>query len=146
MTSWNDTLMIGVPLIDDQHKELVHRMDKLMSASRSGKGAEEIEKTLRFVVSYFKEHFNDEEDLQSEYKYPEMQEHKKLHADFTLTVIKLVQDFQLNGPNQELAGKVNKMLLQWVIKHIRTEDKKLAAYIQYLCCYIMQNDTDFSVP
>ena len=53
MSSWNDALMIGVPLIDDQHKELVHWMDKLMSASRSGKGAEEIEKTLAAYIQHW---------------------------------------------------------------------------------------------
>ena len=130
MSSWNDSLLIGVPLIDNQHKNLIRRMDKLKHACRLGKGVDEIEKTLRFVVSYLKEHFKDEEKLQSEYKYPQIQEHKKFHADFTVAVINLVQDFQLDGPNQELAGKVNKTLIQWVIRHIRTEDKKLAAHLK----------------
>ena len=130
MSIWNDSLLIGVALIDNQHHELINRMDQLMHACSIGKGAEEIEQTLRFVVSYIKEHLKDEEGLQSKYAYPEFAAHKKLHDGFVVRVIELVQEFQKQGASTEFTGKVNKTLVEWFIQHIRTEDKKLAAHLK----------------
>ena len=129
MSSWNDSLLIGVDLIDNQHRELVGRMDKLMQASRMGKGSTEIEETLRFVVSYVKEHFKDEEDMQAKYAYPDIVEHKKLHAGFVKSTVGLLQEYQKTGSSTEFTGKVNKTLVEWLFRHIRSEDKKLAIYI-----------------
>jgi len=132
MVSWNDSLVIGVPQIDDQHRELVNRLDELMQATRQGKGHTEVEKTLRFIVSYVKEHFETEEKLQAEVNYPDLATHKKLHIDFGYTAVELVQDFQKNGIDSDLTAKINKVLVQWLIRHIRTEDKKIAVYINDL--------------
>jgi len=130
MSIWNDSLLIGVTLIDNQHRELINRMDQLMHACSLGKGGEEIEQTLRFVVSYIKEHFKDEEGLQTKHAYPEYAAHKKLHDGFVLRVIELVQEFQKLGTSTEFTGKVNKTLIEWFVQHIRTEDKKLALHLK----------------
>jgi len=129
MSSWNDSLLIGVRLIDNQHRELIDRIDKLLHACHLGKGSAEVEETLRFVVSYIRKHFKDEEELQAKYAYPDMVEHKKLHAEFIVSVVDLVQEFQNTGTNTELTGKVNRTLIEWLFRHIRSEDKKLALHI-----------------
>ena len=130
MTSWNDSLLIGITLIDSQHRELIGRMDKLRDACMQGKGHDEVEETLKFVVSYIQEHFKAEEEMQAEYSYPDIASHKKLHADFVARVIAILQEDKRTGPTTELTAKVNKTLLGWFIQHIRTEDKKLALYIK----------------
>ena len=131
MSIWSDSLLIGVARIDHQHKELVKKLDDLMEACRKGEGDAEIEKTLRFAVSYVKEHFHDEEELQAQYAYPDMDSHKKLHAEFVMRIIDLVQEFQKSGANIELTTKVNKTLVVWLVNHIRTEDKKLGEHIKH---------------
>jgi len=130
MTLWNDSLLIGFDSIDRQHQELVSRVEQHMDACRAGKGHTEVEETLRFIVSYVKEHFKDEEALQVQYSYPEIGEHKKLHQDFIVTVVGLVQEFQNHGIQSDFTTKMNKTLVEWLVKHIRTEDKKLAVHIQ----------------
>ena len=126
---WNDSLLTGITLIDDQHRELISRMDQLMQATRVGKGQTEVDQTLRFVVSYTQEHFKDEEGLQLKYNYPDIDKHKALHAGFVKTVIDLLLEFQKTGTSPGLTSKINKTLVQWLIQHIRIEDKKLAAHL-----------------
>jgi len=130
MTYWKDSMLVGVPQMDSQHKLLVETIDKLMDACRQGKGRKEIEQTLSFVVKYTVEHFRDEEIIQAKYKYPGINEHKKIHSDFCKDVTALVQEFNKSGPSLALTGKINKTLVDWVISHISTEDKKVGAHIK----------------
>ena len=130
MTYWKDSLLVGVPQIDDQHRELVGAIDRLMEACNQGKGRAAIEETLVFTVSYTKKHFSDEEKLQAQHAYPGMSAHKILHAQFISNINALFQEFTETGPNIALTGKLNKTLVDWLIKHISTEDKKLGEHIK----------------
>jgi len=129
MTYWNDKLLVGVPQIDDEHHKLVDAIDRLMSACKQGKCRDEIAQTLSFTVSYAKEHFRDEENLQERYAYPGINAHKRLHAQFIMQVDALVQEFEKTGPNVALAGRLNKTLVDWLFNHIGTEDKKIGEHI-----------------
>jgi len=130
MSYWKNSLLIGVPQIDDQHHKLVDAIDELMAACKDRKGRDVIEKTLLFVSSYTKEHLNDEEKLQTKHNYPGLKAHKLLHNQFTTNIAALIKDLEQNGPNVALIGKINKTLVEWLINHINVEDKKLGAYIQ----------------
>ena len=129
MTYWKDSMLIGVEKIDAQHRKLVSAIDELMEACTKGQGRDRIEGTLAFAVDYAKEHFAYEEKLQAEKGFPGMAAHKRLHADFLKTVSKLVSEYKQTGPTVTLVGKLNKSLVEWVINHISTEDKKLGQHI-----------------
>ena len=129
MSSWDDSLLIGVTLIDEQHQELVKRLDEFADACNHGEGQIEVGQTLKFVVSYIKKHFKDEEELQALYAYPDMDAHKVLHAGFVANAIDLVQELKRSGPGAELSAKVRKVLIKWFLMHIRVEDKKVSAHI-----------------
>ena len=129
MTYWKDTLLVGVKEIDDQHKKLVKAIDQLMEACMQGKGRSAIEETLKFTVSYTKEHFSDEEMLQAKYVYPGMAAHKLVHAKFIKEINAIYDEFGQTGPSISLTGKLNKTLVDWLINHITSEDKKLGEYI-----------------
>lgn len=130
MTYWKDSLLVGVSQIDAQHRQLVKAIDDLMEACMKGAGREAVAKTLSFVAAYTKEHFADEEKLQAQYAYPDINAHKRLHAQFISNVAALESDFKQNGPNVALTGKINKTLIDWLIKHIGSEDKKVGLHIQ----------------
>ena len=128
MSSWNDSLLIGVELIDEQHKELVRRIDQLIDACNRGEGQNEVGETLKFVVSYIKEHFKDEEELQALYVYPDMENHKKLHERFINSTVDLVKELKV-GHTTDFAEKVRRMLMGWLFTHIKNEDQKVSDHI-----------------
>jgi len=127
---WNDSLSVGVDEIDKQHKKLIGAIGELLEACKKGRGNTEIKKTLDFVGSYTKEHFSAEERLQQKSAYPGFEAHKKLHAAFVKSVDALEKEFAQKGPDTELTGKMNKVLMDWLVNHIKTEDKKLAAHLK----------------
>ena len=130
MTYWKDTLLIGVPEIDDQHKKLVGAIDALMEACAKGQGRVVIGNTLKFVLNYTKEHFAAEEKLQAQYSYPDINAHKRQHTQFIASASALMDDFEENGPNIALVGKINKTLIDWLVNHITAEDKKIGDFIK----------------
>ena len=130
MYSWDDSLLVGVALIDEQHHELVNKLDEFAIACGHGEGKQEVGEALKFSVSYIKEHFKDEDELKVLYAYPDIEAHRKLHAGFVERAITLVQELKDKGPSAELSDKVRKTLLGWFIIHIRTEDKKVGAHIK----------------
>ena len=129
MTYWKDSLLVGVPQIDEQHRKLVGAVDRLMDACKQGKGRSAIKETLEFTLSYTKEHFRDEEVLQAQHSYPEMIAHKRLHALFISNVTAILREFEQTGPSITMIGNLNKTLVDWLNDHISIEDKKLSAHI-----------------
>ena len=127
---WDDSLKIGVPLIDGEHRELCDRIDRLFAACNQGRGKEELAGTVEFLESYTKKHFSDEEKLQRASAYPKVKEHKELHDFFTGKVADLKKDIEENGAGIATISKTNYFLMDWLLNHIRKVDSELAQYIK----------------
>jgi hemerythrin len=127
---WTNVLETGHALIDEQHKELIKRINTLLENCYQGLGIEKLQETLRFVNDYTITHFHDEEQLQLRYKYPAYEEHKKLHDWYKKTIRDLMVELIQKGLSPELSEKVKSSVGDWIVQHIKTEDVKLAAYIR----------------
>ena len=130
MAYWNDSLLIGVTQVDDQHRKLIESIEKLIEACKEGKDKEGIRRTLDNTIILVKEHLRDEENLMERCAYPGLSTHKRLHAQFIMRVDALHAEFKNTGPNVAMTGKLNVALADWFINHITTDDKKLGEFIQ----------------
>ncbi len=129
MPSWNESLKIGVPLIDNQHKGLFEAMDALYAACSAGKGRAEVVNTIEYLKEYTIKHFADEQELQRKSGYPKCAEHKKLHDDFIVQVLAIKKDIADNGPTILSVSKLNSLLSGWLINHIKYVDTEIAQYV-----------------
>ena len=75
---WTEDLSVGFDRIDDQHKELIERLDKFIQAMTEGKGRNEVEDVIKFLGKYVEEHFSTEETYMSKFDYPEKEEQLSL--------------------------------------------------------------------
>ena len=130
MTLWKDSLLIGVPEIDKQHRKLVEAIDKLLAECAKGQGRSVIAETLLFVVEYTKKHFSDEEKIFSSFNYPHAGNHKNLHTKFISSISVLVTEYEKGGSTIVLTGKINKILVDWLVKHITIEDRIIGEFIR----------------
>jgi hemerythrin len=78
------------------------------------------------------EHFEDEENISRLYKYPLLEEHIKAHGDFTDTVAAFIEQYKIHGNSEELSSEINRVIVQWLMKHIQSEDFKIAQHIKRL--------------
>lgn len=123
-------LLTGHPMIDSQHKELIDAINRLLDACASGQGSDVINQTVQFLYDYTTKHFSEEEVLQQQYGYPDRANHHKMHEKFKADVTELGRRLTEEGPTMELIGKVNSTIAGWLLKHIKSQDTKVAAHIR----------------
>lgn len=127
---WDKSLETGNVMIDSQHKELIGRINDLLEACAAGKGRSEINATVEFLKEYTKKHFDEEEQLQKKYGYPDRANHKKYHEAYKDIIRKLEDELYREGPSVTLVGKLNTSIAGWLINHIKKEDVKVARHIE----------------
>ena len=128
---FDSSLVTGNAMIDEQHKELIGKIDKLLSCCEQNGGKVEAIKMLDYLAEYTDFHFGEEEKLQEEVSYPAIEEHKKQHAAFKKAVEELHEMLvEEEGPSEAFVAAVNKNVVDWLFDHIKKMDQALAAFVQ----------------
>jgi hemerythrin-like metal-binding protein len=132
---WNNSYLIGVPHIDEQHKQLFATVNKLIDAIEDGAGKDELKKTLDFLIQYTVNHFNDEEEVQRKHGYPNFEHHHKLHEKFKQTAVELAAealkiDNSDTRASQMLVNEVKRKVGDWLITHVTSEDARIGKFIR----------------
>jgi len=125
---WNDELSIGVELIDSQHKELIRIANELINAVTLGHRGKELEKILEELREYTVFHFNAEEELMEEIRYPQRGEHANEHTRLKQSV----KDFrqQLYKKETLTPEAMLEFMKGWLLDHLLSSDRELARFIR----------------
>ena len=125
------SLVTGNEMIDEQHKELIGKIDKLVECCEQGGGKLEAIKMLDYLSYYTEFHFGEEEKLQEEVSYPGMEGHKAKHEEFKKAVAELHEMLvEEEGPSDAFVAAVKKNVVDWLFDHIKNMDQALAAFVQ----------------
>jgi hemerythrin len=127
---WDDSLSVGVELIDDEHKMLIQKLRGLSDAFNRRLEQNKILKTLDFLIDYTEFHFTDEERVMTLYSYPGLEEQRKQHEEFRQTLNNILEDYQDEGPTKSLAESINVFLVNWLFGHISGTDLKLGVFLK----------------
>ena len=127
---WSESLAIGVETIDNQHRELFTRFERLLSACSSGQGREELIRLLDFLSEYVREHFAAEEEFMKSRGYVELEGHMQEHEVFRGKLDDLRQVYQDNGAGMDLLITTNATVLDWIIQHVRKTDRRMGELMQ----------------
>jgi hemerythrin len=126
---WDDSLSVGVDLIDEQHKMLIEKLADLSDALRKSTEFNEILKTLEFMIDYTDFHFTAEEKTMAENDYPGLEFQQQQHTEFKVTLNNILEDFKEEGPTKAIAESVNVFLLNWLVTHIKGADLELGNFL-----------------
>ena len=127
---FDNSLVTGNDMIDEQHKELIAKINKLIDCCEQSSGKLEAIKMLDYLSEYTDFHFSAEEKLQEEVSYPGIEEHKKKHDDFKKSVEELHEMLiEEEGPTESFVNAVNKNVIDWLYDHIKGFDCSVASYI-----------------
>jgi hemerythrin-like metal-binding protein len=119
---------VGIPKIDEQHRELVDRINQVTSLGMDSVSREETQKTLDFLGDYINKHFSDEELLQKQSNYPDYEYHKEQHKLYIDNFAKLKQEFVTHGSSMKFTLDLNNSIVIWIVKHIKSLDKQFGKY------------------
>ena len=125
---WTPNLSVGVALIDEQHKMLFEKADKLFEAGKNRQAKEYIGELLDFLEDYTKKHFSDEENYMRSINYPGYADQKKAHDSFTSRLAKLQSDYKASGGDLLVILNANQLVYEWLMQHISHMDKKLGEF------------------
>ncbi|MDR2535740.1 MAG: bacteriohemerythrin [Treponema sp.] len=126
---WEDRYAIGIPIVDEQHKELLKLTNDLYQACRQGdeKARERFKDAIRSTVDYVKFHFSAEEKIIEGVRYPKIAAHKQEHAGFVREVLEEVKKFE--SGKTFVPNAFVRFLRDWILTHIAVSDKEYAEYI-----------------
>lgn len=130
MLEWNDSLSVQNTTIDNQHKQLVGKLNDFLNAYDNKKSNEKLMEIFKFLSDYTKVHFRDEENLMLKYKYPGYDAQKKEHTKFISDLSNYEKELTESKSTLVLKIKTNQMLVDWLVNHIGKVDKDLGVYLQ----------------
>jgi len=120
--------MFNTQEIDQQHQELINKLNSLNNAVKSGEPREVIYRIIDDVISLTNKHFADEEQLMAHSGYSGIEWHKDRHQE-------LIQDALALKKKLDYVGEL--MFTEWfnhwpfadVLAHIQYADKQIADHI-----------------
>ena len=131
---WKDYYRVGSDLIDTQHQELFKRLSKFIQIVQSespwDERLAEVTSTLEFMQHYVVIHFADEEALQEEIGYPELEHHRAIHERFKAEIGKFAEQAEIEGLNEESVQEFGAKVMTWLIMHVGREDLKIGEFIR----------------
>ncbi len=126
---WTEALSTNFLEIDEQHKELIKRINTLLEACAGNKPREELGKVIVFLEEYVVIHFTNEENRMLDMEYPEYRQHKTEHAIFIERVADMKRKFESEGAGVDVLHLTTRTLMEWLDIHIRRTDRKLGTYL-----------------
>ena len=119
---WNDSLVIGIPEVDEQHKILLDIFNELISLSKEEDYSDKILAELNELKRYSVYHFHTEEEIMHRENLPNIELQINQHELFKKRITKFMIDNEYK--NLVLLNQITTFLRKWLIGHIIDVDAK----------------------
>ena len=117
---WIDTLSVGVGELDDDHKNLIRIINRVLACEREGGS---VKWALGELSAYAKDHFRREEQMMEKAGYPKLESHREAHQSFTEWLSSLSMLYGSDpGAEYYLAETMREYLQNWLTDHIMKVD------------------------
>jgi hemerythrin-like metal-binding protein len=128
--AWTDALDIGLPLVNEQHKELIALSNSLIQAMINGMGRDVLAELFRELRDYTSYHFDAEEKYMEKIHYPELDHQKAAHRKLKDEVDEF--STRLLGGQGVAPTEALDFINDWIIKHILEMDSRIGVYAKGL--------------
>jgi len=126
LIEWTEDLSVGLPKIDDQHKQLISIYNDMFSAIDRNEGDEALDDIFRRLKAYTESHFKDEETYMQSIGYPNLGEHASEHV-LLLVRVQMMWNLSQNDEIIQPDG-VAHFLREWISEHVSTSDKQIGEF------------------
>lgn len=122
---WRDEMSTGLAWQDEQHKELVLKINQLLEALDSHSAPSVVKGLIDFLGEYAMKHFHAEEKYMLEHNCSTSPQHRKCHSEFIATWTELRSMYASQGASTMVVLKLQQFLRTWLIDHMLTMDKEM---------------------
>lgn len=124
---WSDQYSVGVEEIDEDHKQLVRILNRVVQSIRDDKSKDQVREIMDELIDYTRYHFSHEESLMEKTGYPGLEQHRASHELLVWRVIAFHQ--KVLQETIDMAEVAN-FLVEWLINHILDEDARFAPHFR----------------
>ncbi len=117
----------GVPEIDRQHSQLVDLLSELLKYSGSRYDFSAALTAMAGLAQYTREHFEYEEALMAQWGFPDLDEHRAIHAELAAKVDGMWSAIETG--EEVVTGPLVELLQTWIVQHINEEDVRYKALV-----------------
>ena len=125
--AWNDSLVVGSPEIDAQHKQLIGIVNTFLDAMDQGRGDAAIGEALEELRDYTAVHFRDEEALMERIGFPGLDVHRREHNALLDKLGKRLDRIMDERPTVK---DVHVLLKSWLVDHFIGRDTAIAEHLR----------------
>lgn len=129
MLSFSNRYLIGVDMIDQEHRRLFEILGELNELNQDEFMYDKFDAILDVVEElkdYTVKHFEDEERYMKEIGYEGLPQQQKVHQAF-IDKIEVINLEELDDNQQEYINELIDFLASWLINHIMKMDQKIPA-------------------
>ena len=129
---WTESLSVGVPELDDDHKGLIDIINRLSDQSAS-RGAEDlVAQSLTALKRYAELHFGREQRVMSLCGFPSLEAHIEEHHAFIDRIGEIARRFEDDpqGLADMVRDELGDFLQDWLKDHIMVEDMAYRASVE----------------
>jgi hemerythrin len=126
---WDDSLRLGVPEVDEQHKQWFVLTNAYLDLVESGQGnIKVLQDALKAAVAYSRAHFKTEEALMRHIRFPQSEYdfHRMTHDAFVERLNALAKHGREGRP--AAVREMAVFMSGWLTKHIREVDVKYVGF------------------
>jgi len=125
---WDDSMSIGVPQIDAQHKQLFILANDVARTLERGFDKESIQMDLGILCNYAVEHFAMEEALMDMDAYPDYDLHMSEHMQCTTKALDFLEAF--SSDKEVDMSEFLQFVTFWIRDHILNVDQGLGVFLR----------------
>lgn len=128
MLRWDDSLETGIKIIDDQHKAIITKANKILKMD-ANTDKSELSEIISFLMSYTNNHFLEEERLMIESNYDKFIEHRQEHNLFVEEIYRIYLRINNNGIDTKIFDDLKNIMVNWLERHLHDADRDFATHI-----------------
>ncbi len=126
---WPESMSVGVPQLDADHKAIIRLINRLHESLRTGSGAADLGEIFDKLIDYIESHFAREEQVMEACGYPGVKDHRAAHDGFAED-IRTVRDRWGGDANLTLALGLLVYLRVWLDHHVLLLDMDYRPYVE----------------
>jgi len=131
MINWKDEYILGIDIIDEQHKELfriARDAQALLKNDFYTDKYDHVVKLIEELKTYAVFHFQTEEEYMMKIGYKKLFSHKVIHTDFVEKVKKINLE-AMDENQEEYLSSIIMFVVDWIEQHILGTDKQIVSQI-----------------
>lgn len=129
IVNWVPDLEIGVPSIDDDHKNIVAWINDIDAMGSYNFPHKTLVYVLDCLIDYIESHFRREEAAMEDCNYKDTDTHKKVHEQFE-EKIHTIHSQLMTDPNAVVSAEIIAFVVDWIAGHIVHVDALMVPYIR----------------